>query len=487
MGLLEKTALELGQGIRDGEFTAPEVASALLARIETENAALNAYLSVDTDLTLCRANEVQQQIGKGQLTSPLAGVPMALKDNICTMNLHTTCASKMLKSYLSPYEATVSERLHKDGAVLAGKLNMDEFAMGSTNETSYFGAVNNPWNSRRVSGGSSGGCAAAVAASLAPYALGSDTGGSVRQPASHCGVTGLKPTYGRVSRYGLIAHASSLDQIGPITRDAADAAAVLDCIAGQDCRDATSVKQPTNFLKRLSASVQGIRIGIPGNCFTDGVDADIKNLVLQAGKVFQNQGAVLKEVELPLLRYAVPAYYIIASAEASANLARYDGIRYGCRPQNTETLDELYRHTRNEGFGTEVKRRILLGTFVLSEGFYESYYQKAQQMRAMLRTGFAELFQTCDLLLMPTAPTTAPESRSGLQEPLKQYLSDLFTVPANLAGAPALTFPCGFDRMGMPVGAQLVGPMFGEQALLNAAHSYQSVTDYHIRRPKGGV
>lgn len=497
MELRDLTALELGAAIKKGEVSTVEAARAALDAIAAQDKALNAFITVTGERTLERAEKLQA--GAREAESPLYGVPMAIKDNICTRGIKTSCASKILGDFAPPYDAAVVERLARAGAVSLGKLNMDEFAMGSTSETSYYGPVRNPWDLERVPGGSSGGGAAAVAAGLGWYAVGSDTGGSIRQPASYCGVTGIKPTYGTVSRYGLIAYASSLDQIGPLCRDAADCAAVLDVLMGHDRRDSTSLPgldsgwkgsgprvDYGHLLDGLTGDIRGLRIGLPGDCFGDGLDSETRSAVLAAADVLNSRGAEIALLPFPALKYAVPAYYIIA-AEASSNLSRYDGVKYGWRAGEYEGLAELYRKTRTQGFGAEVKRRILLGTFALSSGYFDAYYKKALQVKAVIKDAFDRAFQRCDLLLTPVAPAAAPRLGESLSDPLSMYLSDIYTVPANLAGLPALSMPCGFDGRGLPIGAQLVGSCFGEGTLLNAAHAFQQETDYHKRAPKGGV
>ena len=498
MELRDLTALELGAAIKKGEVSTVEASRAALDTIAAQDKALNAFITVTGERTLERAEKLQA--GAREAESPLYGVPMAIKDNICTRGIKTSCASKILGDFAPPYDAAVVERLARAGAVSLGKLNMDEFAMGSTSETSYYGPVRNPWDLERVPGGSSGGGAAAVAAGLGWYAVGSDTGGSIRQPASYCGVTGIKPTYGTVSRYGLIAYASSLDQIGPLCRDAADCAAVLDVLMGHDRRDSTSLPgldsgwkgsgprvDYGHLLAGLTGDIRGLRIGLPGDCFGDGLDGETRSAVLAAADVLNSRGAEIAPLPFPALKYAVPAYYIIAAAEASSNLSRYDGVKYGWRAGEYEGLAELYRKTRTQGFGAEVKRRILLGTFALSSGYFDAYYKKALQVKAVIKDAFDRAFQRCDLLLTPVAPAAAPRLGESLSDPLSMYLSDIYTVPANLAGLPALSMPCGFDGRGLPIGAQLVGPCFGEGTLLNAAHAFQQETDYHKRAPKGGV
>lgn len=484
---LDESALSLGERLKKREVGVREAAGALLDRIEKKDGEYRAYLSVFKEEALKRADEIQKQMDAGEITSPLAGVPMAIKDNICVKGLPTTCGSRMLEHFRPPYDATVTARLHDAGAVLLGKLNMDEFAMGSTTETSYFGACKNPWDVTRVPGGSSGGAAAAVAAAEAYYTLGSDTGGSIRQPCSFCGVTGLKPTYGAVSRYGLVAYASSLDQIGPIARDAKDLAAVLDVIVGKDERDATSVDAGEGgYLASLTGDVKGLKVGIPSDYFREGLDEEVKEKVLAAAKKLEEMGAVVEEFPMPMVEYAIPAYYIIASAEATSNLSRYDGIKYGFRAQKFDDLIDLYIQSRSQGFGMEVKRRIMLGNFVLSSGYYDAYYKKALQVKALIKGEFDKAFERFDLLLGPAAPTTALKLGESLQDPLKMYLGDIYTVSVNLAGLPGLVAPCGFDGQGLPVGVQLIGRPFGEKTLLNTAYAYQQATDFHTKRPQEG-
>lgn len=477
MELFELTALELGEKLRSGEVTRQEAVEISRARIHAAQPVNNAFITVTETPTPAAE----------RAASPLAGVPMAYKDNICTRGVRTTCASKILGDFTPCYDATAVERLRAAGAVSLGKLNMDEFAMGSTSETSCFGPVKNPWDLTRAAGGSSGGAAAAVAAGEVWYAIGSDTGGSIRQPAAYCGVTGMKPTYGTVSRYGLIAYASSLDQMGPIARSAADCAAVLDVMMGKDARDSTSLDVSAGgLLASLTGDLRGKKIGLPADCFGDGLDPEVRSAVLAAAEVLKARGAVVEEVALPVMEYVVPAYYIIACAEASSNLSRFDGVKYGWRAEGYEDLGELYTKTRTQGFGTEVKRRILLGTFVLSSGYYDAYYKKALQTKAVIKAAFDKAFEQYDLLLTPVAPTTAPKLGESLTDPLKMYLSDIYTVSVNLAGLPALSMPCGFDAKGMPIGAQLIGPALGDAAVLNAAYGFQLDTDYHRQIPKGG-
>lgn len=482
MTLTELTALELGAAIKKGQVSVVEAAQAALDRIAARNGALNAFITVTGRRALKRAERLQAGVKEAQ--SPLYGVPMALKDNICTRGVPTTCASKILSGFTPPYNASVVDRLAGAGALCLGKLNMDEFAMGSTSETSFFGPVKNPWDLERVPGGSSGGAAAAVAAGLGWYAVGSDTGGSIRQPASYCGVTGLKPTYGAVSRCGLIAHASSLDQIGPLGRDAADCAAVLDLLRGRDPRDGTSLDGPPGqLLGGLTGDVRGLTIGLPVDCYGSGLDGEVRAAVLAVAEALKSRGAEVAELPFPVMDSAVAAYYVIAAAEASSNLARFDGVKYGLRAEKYEDLSDLYRKTRTQGFGPEVKRRILLGTFVLSAGYYDDYYLKALRAKAVIQKAFRRAFARCDLLLTPVAPAAAPKLGESLSDPLRMYLADVYTVPASLAGLPALSMPCGFTGGGLPIGAQLIGPRFGEGLILNAAHAWQLDTGWHKKRP----
>lgn len=483
--ILNLTALQLGAAIRKGEVSPVEAARAALERIEATKSD-NAFVALTADAALQRAEDVGKKIAAGELTGPLAGVPLGIKDNICTKGVSTTCASKILTGFEPPYDATLVEKLDTLGAISLGKLNMDEFAMGSTTETSFYGPTHNPWDAGRVPGGSSGGAAAAVAARSCWYAIGSDTGGSIRQPAAYCGVTGIKPTYGTVSRYGLIAYASSLDQMGPLARDAADCAAVLDAVMGKDPRDGTSLDVPAGgLLAGLTGDVRGMKIGIPADCFGDGLDPEVKKGVLAVADVLKARGAEIVEFTFPVMEYVVPTYYIIAAAEASSNLSRFDGVKYGWRAESFEDLTDLYSKTRTEGFGAEVKRRILLGTFVLSSGYYDAYYKKALQVKGLIKQAFDDAFGKCDLMLTPVAPTTAPKIGESLSDPLQMYLSDIYTVSVNLAGLPGLSMPCGFDSKGMPIGAQLIGPALGEAKVLNAAHAFQLDTEYHKQSPVG--
>ena len=480
MSLFDLTALQLGKALKAGEVSVQEATQAALDAIAAREPECNSYITVLANQARERAKSLEGKLPD----SPLAGVPAGIKDNICTLGVKTSCASKILGDFAPPYDATVMEKFRSAGGIMLGKLNMDEFAMGSTTETSFYGPTRNPWDPERVPGGSSGGAAAAVAAGECWYALGSDTGGSIRQPAAYCGVTGMKPTYGTVSRYGLIAYASSLDQIGPLARSAEDCAAVLDLIQGRDERDGTSLDFDCgHLLERLSADLTGMKIGIPMDCFGEGLDSEVRERVLSVAQVLRDRGAQVEECTLPVMQYVVPTYYIIAAAEASSNLSRFDGVKYGWRAQGYEDLTDLYCKTRTEGFGREVQRRILLGTFVLSTGYYDAYYKKALQVKAVIKQAFDEAFGKYDLLLTPVAPTTAPKLGESLSDPLKMYLSDIYTVSVNLAGLPALSMPCGFDSKGLPVGAQLIGAPLMEQKVLNAAYAYQQDTDYHTKRP----
>ena len=482
MELFDLTALELGTKIKKHEIGVVEATRACLDRIGEQEKTVHAFITVTPELALARAEAVQRGIDDGTYTGPLAGVPMAIKDLISTKGVATTCASKMLEHYVPVFDATVTTKLEAAGAVCLGKTNMDEFAMGSTTESSYFGVTRNPWNTARVPGGSSGGSAAAVAAREVFYALGSDTGGSIRQPASFCGVTGIKPTYGAVSRYGLLAYASSLDQIGPLTIDALDAAAVTRTIMGRDEMDATSVDVPLPGMP-AGDDLTGLRVGVPEDYFGEGLAVDVRARVMEAAKQLETLGATLVPVRMPILDYAIPAYYILACAEASSNLSRYDGVKYGYRPEHFEDLHDLYLTARSEGFGAEVKRRIMLGAFALSSGYYDAYYNKALRVKALMKQGFDRCFEQADLLITPAAPTTAYALGAHTDDPIQMYLGDIYTVSVNMAGLPGMVVPCGFDGEGLPVGAQLIGPAFGEGNLFRAAHAYQLHTAFHRQYP----
>ena len=474
MSILDLTAVALGKKIKDGEITAVEATKAALSQIKTLEPVLNCYVTVDEEGALKRAEEVQKQIEDGTLTGPLAGVPVAIKDNMCTEGLLTTCSSKILDNFKPTYTAEAVRNLEAAGAIILGKTNMDEFAMGSTTETSAYGETKNPWNTEHVPGGSSGGSCAAVAAGEVPMALGSDTGGSIRQPSSFCGVTGMKPTYGTVSRYGLIAYGSSLDQIGPVAKDVTDCAALLQTVASYDAKDATSMKRDDyDFMSALKEDVSDLKIGIPNSCFGEGLDPQVKESILKAADVLKARGAEVEYFDLDLIDYAIPAYYVIASAEASSNLERFDGVKYGFRAKEYEGLHDMYKKSRSEGFGPEVKRRIMLGSFVLSSGYYDAYYLKALRTKALIKKEFDRAFEKYDMILSPAAPSTAPRLGESLSDPLQMYLGDIYTVSVNLAGLPGITVPCGMDDKGLPIGMQLIGDCFSEKKLFRAAYTYE--------------
>ena len=474
MSILKMTALELGRKIRSGDITVPEATQAVLERIRTQEPAIHAYVTVDEEGALKRAAQVQARIQDRTLVSPLAGVPVAVKDNLCTKGLRTTCGSNILYNFAPTYTAEAVLNLEKAGAVVLGKTNMDEFAMGSTTETSAFGATKNPWNPEHVPGGSSGGSCGAVAANECFYALGSDTGGSIRQPSAFCGVTGIKPTYGTVSRYGLIAYGSSLDQVGPVAKNVSDCAAVLEAIASYDKKDSTSIpRKDLDFTSALVDDVKGMKIGIPRDYLGEGLDHEVREGVMRAAGVLKDRGAVVEEFDLSLVEYAIPAYYVIASAEASSNLSRFDGVKYGLRAKEYEGLHQMYKKSRSEGFGPEVKRRIMLGSFVLSSGYYDAYYLKALRTKALIKQAFDKAFRDYDVILGPAAPTTAPKLGESLKDPLKMYLGDIYTVSVNLAGIPAMTVPCGTDSGGLPIGLQLMGDCFQEKKIIRAAYTFE--------------
>lgn len=468
------TALQLGQMIKKKEVSVKEAVQESLAQIADLDETLGSFVTVDEEGALKRAEEVQKGIDDGTITGALAGVPVAVKDNICTKDLLTTCSSKILANFVPPYSAQAVDNLKAAGAVIVGKTNMDEFAMGSTTETSAYGVTRNPWNIEHVPGGSSGGSCAAVASCEVPYALGSDTGGSIRQPGSFCGVTGLKPTYGTVSRYGLIAYGSSLDQIGPIAKDISDCAAILEMIASYDKKDSTSVKRDAyDFTSALLDDVKGMKIGIPSDYLSAGLNEEVKAAVLKAAEVLKAKGAEVEEFQLSLVEYAIPAYYVIASAEASSNLARFDGVKYGYRAKDYNGLHNMYKKSRSEGFGEEVKRRIMLGSFVLSSGYYDAYYLKALRTKALIRQSFDRAFEKYDVILGPVAPTTAPKLGASLSDPLQMYLGDIYTISVNLAGLPGVSVPCGIDSNGLPIGVQLIGDCFQEKKIIRAAYAYE--------------
>ncbi|MFO1457469.1 MAG: Asp-tRNA(Asn)/Glu-tRNA(Gln) amidotransferase subunit GatA [Steroidobacteraceae bacterium] len=477
-----RTLADLAKGLKQREFSSVEVARGFLDRVASSQAELNAFVTVTREAALAAAAVADERLATGK-AGPLTGLPLAHKDIFCTEGVLTTCGSKMLANFVSPYDATVVSRLREAGMVMLGKANMDEFAMGSSNETSFFGPVRNPWNTAMVPGGSSGGSAAAVAARVAPAATATDTGGSIRQPAALCGVTGIKPTYGRVSRYGMIAFASSLDQGGLITISAEDAALLLGAIAGFDPRDSTSVDTPVpDYAATLGDGLQGVRIGLVKEFFDKGLDAQCEARIREALAVYEKLGAKLVEVSCPNLPLSVPTYYVVAPAECSSNLARFDGVRYGHRCENPKNLIDLYRRSRGEGFGAEVKRRIMTGTYVLSAGYYDAYYLKAQRVRQLISADFARAFGECDVLVGPTSPTPAFPIGAKTSDPITMYLNDIYTIGANLAGLPGMSIPCGFVD-GLPVGLQLVGPHFSEARMLNIAHRYQTETDWHLRVP----
>ena len=486
--MLNQTVSELSAALAAKKISSVELTKLFIARAKSLNGRLNAFITLDEERSLADARVAdERRSGKGnaRAADSLTGIPVAHKDIYCTKGVLTTCGSRMLANFVSPYDAHVIERFKDAGAVLLGKTNMDEFAMGSSNETSYYGPVRNPWDTARVPGGSSGGSAAAVAARMAPAATGTDTGGSIRQPAALTGVSGLKPTYGVVSRYGMIAFASSLDQGGPFAKSAQDLALMMNVMAGFDARDSTSLERPKeDYGRELNLELKGLRIGLPKEFFADGIDPDVRARVLEAVKWFEGQGAKTVEVTLPNADLGVPVYYVIAPAEASSNLSRFDGVRYGHRAKDYKDLADMYRRTRAEGFGAEVKRRILVGTYVLSHGYYDAYYLQAQKVRRLIARDFAAAFARCDLIMGPTAPSTAFALGAKTEDPVQMYLNDIFTIPAPLAGLPGLSIPCGFDAQGLPVGLQIMGNYFSEAKMLGAAHRYQQATDWHLRAPK---
>lgn len=474
--ILHMSALELGKSIREGKISVSEAAESCLEQIRRKEPDISAFLFVDEDGLKQRVKEVEEGIRQGRYTSPLAGVPVAVKDNICTRGMKTTCASRMLENFVPQYDAEAVKRLEEAGMIIVGKTNMDEFAMGSTSETSYFQTTKNPWNTKHVPGGSSGGSCAAVSAGEVWMALGSDTGGSIRQPASYCGVTGLKPTYGRVSRYGLIAYASSLDQIGPIGRNVKDCEAFYDVIAGKDEKDASSSPVPVETaVWKEKEDLTGVRIGIPREYLGEGTDPQVKHAIEKAAALMEEHGAFVEWFSLKMTEYVIPAYYIIACAEASSNLERFDGVKYGYRSADVQELHEMYKKSRQEGFGEEVKRRILLGSFVLSSGYYDAYYLKALKTKALIKHELDMAFQKYDCILAPASPSAAPELGTSLKDPLKMYLSDIDTVAVNLAGLPAICLPCGMDSQGLPIGMQLIGDCFQEKKILETAAVYEKL------------
>jgi aspartyl-tRNA(Asn)/glutamyl-tRNA(Gln) amidotransferase subunit A len=477
------TAVTLGKKIKAGEVSVAEAAKACMDSIERYDSEYNCFVTVaDREGVMKQAEEIQKKIDNGELTGPLAGVPVAIKDNMCLNGMLTTCSSKILSNFVPTYTSEAVEKLIEAGMVIVGKTNMDEFAMGSTTETSYYGETKNPWDKNKVPGGSSGGSAAAVAAEEVVCALGSDTGGSIRQPASFCGVTGIKPTYGRVSRYGLIAYGSSLDQIGPLAKDVTDCAALLEIISQYDKKDSTSVNRDDNdFTSALVDDVKGLKIGLPRDYFSEGLDPDIKDAVYAAAKKLEEKGAIVEEFDLGMVEYTIPTYYIIAAAEASSNLERFDGVKYGYRTDSYTDLHNMYKKSRSEGFGPEVKRRIMLGSFVLSSGYYDAYYVKALKAKALIKQAYDKAFEKYDIILGPVAPTTALKMGESLSDPIKMYLGDVYTVPVNLAGLPGISLPCGYDRDGMPIGLQMVSDAFNEKTIIRAAYAYEQTREY--KRP----
>ena len=487
--LLKKTSSEQRKALLNKEISAQELVNAHYERIEKVDSTLGAYNSLCKEQALETAKNVDEKIAKGEPLPPLAGIPLALKDNINLKDTKTTASSKILENFVSPYDATVSTKLKENLIPILGKVNLDEFAMGSSTENSAFKITRNPWDTNKVPGGSSGGSAAAVAANECFMALGSDTGGSIRQPASYCGVTGIKPTYGTVSRYGLIAYGSSLDQIGPLAKDVTDCATLLEAIASHDEKDSTSVRlESYDFTSALKDDVKGMKIGIPKDYFGEGLDEEVKEAVLAAAKTLEEKGAIVEEFDLGLVEYAIPAYYVIAAAEASSNLSRFDGVKYGYRAKDYEGLHNMYKKTRSEGFGAEVKRRIMLGSFVLSSGYYDAYYLKALRTKALIKKEFDKAFEKYDVILGPVAPTTAPKLGDSLSDPIKMYLGDIYTISVNLAGLPGISLPCGKDKNGMPIGLQLIGDCFNEKKIIQAAYTFEQTRAYEAPAiAKGGA
>ena len=479
MNITDLTVHELQDKLKNKELTITEITKAYADRINEKEKDVQAFVTTLTDEAVKQAEEIQAKVESGEISGEFAGIPIGIKDNMCTKGVKTTCSSRMLENFIAPYDATVVENLNKENIINLGKLNMDEFAMGGSTEYSYFKKTRNPWNLNKVPGGSSGGSAAAVAANLVPWALGSDTGGSIRQPSSFCGVVGLKPTYGLVSRYGLVAFASSLDQIGPITKDVYDSAMLLNLIAGHDERDTTSSNiEKKDYTKCLKNDVKGLKIGVPKEFFGEGINEEVKKSLETAIEKYKEMGAVVEECSLDIAKYSLATYYIIACAEASSNLGRFDGIRYGYRAKEFKNLRDLYKKSRSEGFGPEVKRRIILGTYVLSSGYYDAYYKKAQQVRTLVMNEFNKAFEKYDVILTPTSPTVAFDIGSKSDNPLEMYLADICTVSVNIAGLPGISVPCGVDSQGMPIGMQLIGNKFQEETILNAAYTYEQATKF---------
>ncbi|SUA35873.1 aspartyl/glutamyl-tRNA amidotransferase subunit A [Neisseria zoodegmatis] len=483
--MTQYTLKQASELLQNKQISATELAQEYLNVINTRNPAINGYITLDKDLTLAEAKAADERLAAGNV-GILTGVPIAYKDIFCQKGWKSACSSKMLDNFISPYTATVVQNLLNEGMVTLGRTNMDEFAMGSTNETSFYGATKNPWNLENVPGGSSGGSAAVVAARLAPAALGSDTGGSIRQPASHCGITGLKPTYGIVSRFGMVAYASSFDQAGPMAQTAEDCAILLNAMASFDERDSTSLERAKeDYTRNLNQPLKGLKVGLPKEYFGEGMSADVQKAIQAAIDLLKAQGAEMVEVSLPQTELSIPAYYVLTSAEASTNLSRYDGVRYGHRAARFGDLEEMYSNTRAEGFGSEVKRRIMIGTYVLSHGYYDAYYLKAQKLRRLVTNDFQTALQQCDIILAPTAPTAAPKLNSNINDPVQMYLSDIYTIAVNLAGLPAMTLPAGFSSDGLPIGVQLIGNYFAEAKLLGVAHQMQLESDWHSKTPTG--
>ena len=474
MNITELTVCELQEKLKNKELTITEITKAYVDRINEKEKNVQAFVTTLTDEAISQAEDIQAKVETGEITGDLAGIPIGIKDNLCTKGIKTTCSSKMLENFVSPYDATVIEKINNENMIDLGKLNMDEFAMGGSTETSYFKKTRNPWNLEKVPGGSSGGSAAAVAANMVPWALGSDTGGSIRQPSSFCGVVGLKPTYGLVSRYGLVAFASSLDQIGPITKDVRDSSMLLNIIAGHDKKDTTSVEvAKKDYTKALKNDVKGLKIAVPKEFFGEGINEEVKDSLMRAVETYKQLGAQVEEVSLDIAKYSLATYYIIACAEASSNLGRFDGIRYTYRTPEFKNLKEIYKKSRSEAFGDEVKRRIILGTYVLSSGYYDAYYKKAQQVRTLVTNKFNEVFEKFDVILTPTSPTVAFGIGEKSNNPLEMYLADICTVSVNIAGLPGISIPCGVDSQGMPIGMQLIGNKFCEETILNAAYTFE--------------
>lgn len=479
MNITELTVHELKEKLEKKELTSYEITKAYIEKIEEKEKDVQAFVTTLEKDALEKAEEIDKKIASGEIVEKLAGIPIGIKDNICTKGVKTTCSSKMLENFVAPYDATVMEKINSENLINLGKLNMDEFAMGGSTEHSYFHVTRNPWNLNKVPGGSSGGSAAAVAAGMVPWALGTDTGGSIREPASFCGVVGLKPTYGLVSRYGLVAFASSLDQVGPITKDVTDSAMLLNIITGKDKMDSTSVERPkVDYTKALKNDVKGLKIAVPKELFAEGINEEVKESLEKAIETYKKLGAEISEVSLNIAEYALASYYIIACAEASSNLGRFDGVRYGHRAKEFNNLKELYRNSRTEGFGPEVKRRIILGTYVLSSGYYDAYYKKAQQVRTLVMNKFKSVFDNYDVILTPTSPTVAFDIGSKINDPLAMYLADICTVSVNIAGLPGISIPCGVDKEGMPIGMQLIGNRFTEETLLNAAYTFEQKVQF---------